>query len=104
MENPVTCKVTDVSIKQGKSKCLWSSCQEGCTREMFQCYQVRVQYVDVDYKNNTTVDEFHESAWIKLSHYENFENEVRFLNQRHKAKYIERILTFIVYSTTPTVT
>ena len=54
---------------------------------MFQCYQVRVQYVDVDYKNNTTVDEFHESAWIKLSHYENFENEVRFLNQRHKAKY-----------------
>ena len=76
MENPVTCKVTNVSVKQGKSICSWSSCQEGCTRERFQCYQVRVQYVDVDYKKGTTVDEFSESAWIKLSHFENFENVV----------------------------
>ena len=76
MENPVTCKVTNVSVKQGKSICSWSSCQEGCTRERFQCYQVRVQYVDVDYKKGTTVDEFSESAWIKLSHFENIENVV----------------------------
>ena len=76
MENPVTCKVTNVSVKHGKSICSWSSCQEGCTRERFQCYQVRVQYVDVNYKKGTTVDEFSESAWIKLSHFENFENVV----------------------------
>ena len=29
VENPVTCKVTNVSVKQGKSQCLWSSCREG---------------------------------------------------------------------------
>ena len=44
---------------------------------MFQCYQVRVQYIDQDYKNNTAIDEFHESTWKNLSRYDNLENEVR---------------------------
>ena len=43
---------------------------------MFQCYQVRVQYIDQDYKNNTAIDEFHESTWKNLSRYDNLENEV----------------------------
>jgi len=77
VENPVTCKVTNVSVKQGKSQCLWSSCREGCTSDMFQCYQVRVQYIDQDYKNNTAIDEFHESTWKNLSRYDNLENETR---------------------------
>ena len=49
----------------------------GCTSDMFQCYQVRVQYIDQDYKNNTAIDEFHESTWKNLSRYDNLENEVR---------------------------
>ena len=48
----------------------------GCTSDMFQCYQVRVQYIDQDYKNNTAIDEFHESTWKNLSRYDNLENEV----------------------------
>ena len=28
--------------KAGKSKCKWSSCREGCTVDMFKCFQVRV--------------------------------------------------------------
>ena len=37
VENPVTCKVTNVSVKQGKSQCLWSSCREG--KYYFQKYE-----------------------------------------------------------------
>ena len=47
---------------------------------MFQCYQVRVQYIDQDYKNNTAIDEFHESTWKNLSRYDNLENEVSWYN------------------------
>ena len=51
----------------------------GCTSDMFQCYQVRVQYIDQDYKNNTAIDEFHESTWKNLSRYDNLENEVNII-------------------------
>ena len=40
VENPVTCKVTHVSIKQGKSQCLWSSCREGTKKYFFQITHV----------------------------------------------------------------
>ena len=98
------CKVTDVSVKQGKSQCLWSSCREGmflrltqisstilclilfssifhkgCTSDMYQCYQVRVQYIDQDYKNNTYIDEFQDRDWKNLSRYDSLENEVQFM-------------------------
>ena len=39
-EEPVTCKVSNVEVKHGKSNCKWSSCREGCTVEMFVCWQV----------------------------------------------------------------
>ena len=40
VDTPVTCKVSRVDVKHGKSNCRWSSCREGCTADMFQCYQV----------------------------------------------------------------
>ena len=76
VDKAVTCKVTDVSVKQGKSQCLWSSCREGCTSDMYQCYQVRVQYIDQPFKNNTFVDEFHTHEWKNLSRFDTLEIEV----------------------------
>ena len=41
VDAPVTCRVSRVDVKHGKSNCKWSSCREGCTADMYQCYQVR---------------------------------------------------------------
>jgi len=40
VDEPVTCMVNSLTVKHGKSNCLWSSCREGCTADIFQCYQV----------------------------------------------------------------
>ena len=34
---------------------------------MYQCYQVRVQYIDVAFQNNTFVDEYQDRDWKNLS-------------------------------------
>ena len=38
---------------EGKNKCDWSSCREGCTKEIFNCWKIRVKYVI----NDTEVSE-----------------------------------------------
>ncbi len=40
VDAPVTCKVSSVRIRHGKTNCNWTSCREGCTADMFICYQV----------------------------------------------------------------
>ena len=44
VDQPVTCKVTQVDIRHGSkdTNCKWSSCREGCTADIFVCYQVRI--------------------------------------------------------------
>lgn len=76
MDSPVTCMVQNVSVKHGKSQCLWSSCREGCTSDMYQCYQVRVAYADVKYKNNTFVNDFRTDDWADLTRFDALENQV----------------------------
>ena len=76
VDRAVTCKVTNVSVRQGKSQCLWSSCREGCTSDMYQCYQVRVQYIDEDFQNNTFVNDFSSSQWKNLSRFDILDEEV----------------------------
>ena len=46
VDSPVTCRVSQVEVKHGKSNCKWSSCREGCTADMFQCYQVSSKFSD----------------------------------------------------------
>lgn len=72
---PVTCKVSSLTVRHGKSNCLWSSCREGCTADMYQCYQVRVLYSRRPWKNGTTVDMIPQSEWIDLSRYDELENK-----------------------------
>lgn len=42
---PVTCQTTEATFYQGLSKCHWSSCREGCTKEVYECWHIRVRYL-----------------------------------------------------------
>lgn len=48
VDSAATCRVTSVSVKHGKSNCNWSSCKEGCTADMYVCYQARVIVIEND--------------------------------------------------------
>ena len=53
-----------MEVRHGKSNCNWSSCKEGCTADMYVCYQVRVVYSRDDYSNGTMVDDVYD--WVDL--------------------------------------
>ncbi|XP_047102479.1 protein tipE isoform X2 [Schistocerca piceifrons] len=42
--NPAWCQTVDTLKQQGVSNCTWSSCREGCTKEVYECTQIRVNY------------------------------------------------------------
>jgi len=42
---PTRCKTISGEWLEGKNQCDWSSCREGCTKEVFNCWKIRVQYV-----------------------------------------------------------
>jgi len=78
VDQPVTCKVTSIAVKSGKSKCQWSSCREGCTVDMFKCWQVRVIYapdVPFGHSNDTSVSEISDGSWVDLTRYDTLENQ-----------------------------
>lgn len=41
---PALCVTVDTSSFRGASNCSWASCREGCTREVYDCTQIRVNY------------------------------------------------------------
>ena len=41
----MVCKVNSIAVKTGKSNCTWSSCREGCTADMFKCFQVKRRFL-----------------------------------------------------------
>ncbi|XP_012525654.1 protein tipE isoform X1 [Monomorium pharaonis] len=41
---PAECVTIDVESKRGTSNCSWTSCREGCTKELYDCTQIRVNY------------------------------------------------------------
>lgn len=47
-ESPVECRIVSVSYILGASRCSWSSCREGCTRDIYECHQMYVQYQTLD--------------------------------------------------------
>ncbi|KAI5726662.1 hypothetical protein M8J76_006435 [Diaphorina citri] len=44
--NPVTCVTILNRTETGIFNCTWSSCREGCTSDMYKCFQIFVKYVD----------------------------------------------------------
>ncbi|RZF43545.1 hypothetical protein LSTR_LSTR012825 [Laodelphax striatellus] len=43
-ETPATCMTVSVTSMRGVSNCSWTSCREGCTKEVYECTQIRVNY------------------------------------------------------------
>ena len=39
------CTTEHGEYREGKKRCSWSSCREGCTHEVFTCWQIRVTYM-----------------------------------------------------------
>jgi hypothetical protein len=76
VETAVTCMVSNVSVRHGKSNCLWSSCREGCTADMFKCYQVRVVYSHLKYVNGSLTSNIPDDQWVDLTRFDNVENQV----------------------------
>ncbi|XP_061397930.1 protein tipE [Musca vetustissima] len=43
-EVPALCETSSTITRFGARNCSWSSCREGCTREIFECTQIMVNY------------------------------------------------------------
>ena len=41
---PVNCETIEATFRVGLSNCNWTSCQEGCTKDLFECWHVHVRY------------------------------------------------------------
>jgi len=67
VEDPVHCRLTNYSLRYGKTNCSWASCREGCTAQIYKCHQIRVQYTPREpFKNDTHVDTIPQSQWANL--------------------------------------
>ena len=42
---PITCQTINATHLKGLSNCQWSSCREGCTKEVYECSQIYVRYL-----------------------------------------------------------
>ena len=40
---PVQCTLESAVVKVGLKSCAWSSCAEGCTRDLYKCFQIIVR-------------------------------------------------------------
>ncbi|XP_052754036.1 protein tipE isoform X1 [Galleria mellonella] len=71
------CVTAQVKHLVGASNCSWASCREGCTKDLFECTQIRVNYKLGDYPNITATDVENlvrvERALRKDYEYENYE-------------------------------
>ncbi|XP_054271079.1 protein tipE isoform X2 [Macrosteles quadrilineatus] len=43
-ETPALCVTSEIIWNRGASNCSWTSCKEGCTKEVYECTQIRVNY------------------------------------------------------------
>lgn len=68
-ETPASCVTAEVVHFRGASNCSWTSCKEGCTKEVYECTQIRVNYKTNEPPGNETLyddDEDDEIALIEL--------------------------------------
>lgn len=55
-ENPAFCVTVETLQFKGASNCSWTSCREGCTKEVYECTQIRVNYRPTELNNITIID------------------------------------------------
>lgn len=66
-ETPASCVTVEIEHLKGASNCSWTSCREGCTKEVYECTQIRVSYkVNEPPYDNETIYE-NEYAVIELN-------------------------------------
>ncbi|KAF2879181.1 hypothetical protein ILUMI_26981 [Ignelater luminosus] len=53
-ETPAFCVTVNTERRRGTNNCTWSSCREGCTREIYNCTQIRVNYKRITPETNFT--------------------------------------------------
>lgn len=51
---PAICVITDVKNLSGTTQCLWTSCRQSCTADVYNCSQIYVQYTLNDTDVNDT--------------------------------------------------
>uniref|UniRef100_A0A0A9XCZ5 Protein tipE n=1 Tax=Lygus hesperus TaxID=30085 RepID=A0A0A9XCZ5_LYGHE len=56
-ETPAWCQTADIEHNRGMSNCSWTSCKEGCTKDVFECTQIRVHYKMADKAGSADGDE-----------------------------------------------
>lgn len=70
------CVTTQVKHLVGASNCTWASCREGCTKDLYECTQIRVNY-KLGIAPNITEAEFENLARIERAirdyEYDNYE-------------------------------
>ncbi|CAG9136712.1 hypothetical protein JYU34_004910 [Plutella xylostella] len=77
--NPALCVTAGVKHLVGTSNCSWASCREGCTKDLFECTQIRVNYKlgpdsnisATEYENLIRMDRA-----IREYEYENYDSSV----------------------------
>lgn len=42
--NPAQCVTAETLHREGATNCSWASCREGCTKDIYDCLQIRVHY------------------------------------------------------------
>lgn len=84
---PVMCETTEATFHRGLSNCQWSSCREGCTKEVYECWHIRVRYLSsvpvgkadarsvrdriIQHKSSLTYSPLNEPKKVKNSLYSN---------------------------------
>lgn len=76
--NPALCVTVEVEHFKGASNCSWTSCREGCTKEVYECTQIRVKYKifkpPQNYTNDTNYED--EISVIELTTMPPLENKL----------------------------
>lgn len=76
-ETPALCITVETEKRRGASNCTWSSCREGCTKEVYDCTQIRVNYkratLAVLPSDSPTTDTFENDHTHIHTHMDHFE-------------------------------
>lgn len=55
-EEPAHCITASTESMRGLSNCSWTSCREGCTREVYECTQILVNYMHPNIPNSIVLE------------------------------------------------
>lgn len=55
-EEPALCVTIRTDRRLGASNCTWTSCREGCTKDIYECTQIFVKYKPASNRTNTSTE------------------------------------------------